>query len=101
MKKVILLVIAMTMIPMSAMADLSKRDKSLLYGIAGTLMFQHIYKNRNGNSRHEQPHHPHRNNDQIDNAYREGVEDRRRQELEQKRYYAYQCGRYGSFCDML
>lgn len=77
-----------------------------LYGAGGLLVLQHIFKSRNEYTPPPPVYtssYPNSGSaiDPVREAYEAGVKEREREELAKRQEWAYQCGRYGKYCDKL
>lgn len=88
---------------------LSDIQEGALYGVGGTLLLQHIFKRDTYTSSRQpvyQSTYPASSGqypalDPVREAYEQGQRERQAAELRQQQEYAYQCGRYGNYCDKL
>lgn len=79
---------------------LSDKQEGAIYGAAGVLLLQHVFKNR-GYPASEYPTSPgyYPPADPARKAYEQGVRDRQRMEEQERATRAYNCGRWGQDCD--
>lgn len=101
MKHLIILLFA-SILSFSAHADISSASKGFLLGMGSLIVIDHIHRDRLEKMHEEEHHvHVHHHYDPVQEAYERGLRDREREHMRNLRDYAYQCGRYGRFCDRL